>query len=413
MDGDGHTEKGPLRRLFGEPWMIALLYVAGAVALALIGFGGLWRDLSLLPERVSPWYSLFTAIPAAATVLLRRRAPRVGLALSLPIFVVDVLTWGGLVPLLVVLEHVHAVTVVLGPRQRRTVLIWGIAGIVGFAATVLAVTGDPRLTAVVGMQIGALFGMTYWYANSVAQSRELVSLYRQRAEDLARLTQLDRITAVRDERERMAGELHDIVAGHVSAVAIRSEAALLADETGQRLDDSGERLALRAVRDSSLRAHEALRTMVSVLQSGETTKLAPLGRAQLPELVAEARRSGLDAHLDDAWVGELPESVDHAIARVVQESLANSAKHDHGARVIVRVAPESDSLGATRPGAVYVSVVSSGGRSIAQPGLRGTGIGLPGLEARVRALGGTFAAGPQPDGWTVTARIPATEERPA
>lgn len=390
--------------------MIALLYAVGAVALALIGFGGLWRDLSLLPEPVSPWCALFTAIPAAATVLLRRRAPRVGLALALPIFVVDVLTWGGLVPLLVVLEHIHSLTVVLGPRQRRTVLIWGIAASAGFAATILAVTGDLRLTAVVGMQIGALFGMTYWYANSVAQSRELVALYRQRAEDLARLTRLDRIAAVQEERERMAGELHDIVAGHVSAVAIRSEAALLAGQSPPPLDGSAERVALRAVRDSSLLAHEALRTMVSVLRSGETAELAPVGRAQLPELVAEARRSGLDAQLTDDWGGDLPAEVDHAIARVVQESLANSAKHDHGARVLVRVTPESDSLGAVRTEFVTVSVVSSGGRSIAQPGLRGSGIGLPGLESRVRSLGGYFAAGPQTDGWTVTARIPATEE---
>lgn len=410
MNGDGLTQQGPLRRLFGEPWMIALLYAVGAVALALIGFGGLWRDLSLLPEPVSPWFALFTALPAAVTVLLRRRAPRVGLSLALPIFVVDVLTWGGLVPLLVVLEHIHSVTVVLGPRQRRTVLVWGIAGSAGFAATILAVTGDPRLTAVVGMQIGALFGMTYWYANSVAQSRELVALYRQRAEDLARLTQLDRIAAVQEERERMAGELHDIVAGHVSAVAIRSEAALLAGESPP-LDGSAERVALRAVRDSSLLAHEALRTMVSVLHSGETAELAPVGRAQLPELVAEARRSGLDAQLTDAWDDDLPVAVDHTIARVVQEGLVNSAKHDHGARVLVRVAPESDSLGAVHTGFVTVSVVSSGGRSIAQPGLQGSGIGLPRLEARVRSLGGNFAAGPQPDGWTVTARIPATEER--
>ncbi|QYM76744.1 sensor histidine kinase [Leucobacter luti] len=404
MDGaQAHRRGETLRRRLTEPWATALLYAALAVILSAVGLTGLWRDLSLLAERPSPWWTLATALPAAATVLLKRRAPRVGLALAVLVCVADVLVLGGLVPLLVVLEQLHAVTVVRSVRERRTVLYWIAGTLAAIVLSIIALFGNLVLAVMIGLQLGALLGMTFWYANSVAQSRELVTLYRQRAEDLARLAELDRAVAVRHERERMASELHDIVAGHVSAVAIRSEAALT--QSGACTDDlspaalfSAERTALRAVRDSSLHAHEALRSMVTVLRAGTAPEAAPLGRAQLPDLVCEARRSGLRVELDDTWSGALPAAVDHGIARVVQEGLANSAKHNAGAEVLVRIAEHS--------GRVQVSVVSRGGHPLPHPELRGSGIGLQLLEERVRTLGGTFTAGAEVDGWSISALLP-------
>lgn len=410
MDGAERAPRSRLRRLLAEPWAIALLYAVIAVLLAVLGFDGLWRDISLVPDlRESSWLALATALPAAATVLLRRRAPGLGLALAIPLFLADILTVGGIVPMLVVLEHVHALTVRLRPRQRQTVLVWGMASVAAAMLTLLAVTGDLRLASMIGLQLGALIGMTFWYANSVAQSRELVALYRRQAEDAERLAELDRASAVQEERERLASELHDIVAGHVSAVAIRSEAALLLQDDDGAATESGERAALRAVRDSSLQAHEALRTMVSVLRDGSAVGTTPPGRAQLPALVSEARRTGLDVQLRDAWVGELPPVVDQTIGRVVQESLANSAKHDFGAHVEVTIAGQSQQN--VNGMGILVSVESRGGRALAQPGLRGSGIGLPGLAERVRALGGEFSAGPHDGGWLVTAQLPGTEDR--
>lgn len=403
MDGEQRPDqRNSLRTRLTEPWAIAVIYVMLAIVLSALGLTGLWREFSLLTERPSAWWTLAIALPAAATVLLKRRAPRVGLALAVPLFVADVVLLGGLVPLLVVLEQVHAVTVVRSERERRTVLYLLVGSIAAVMLILFALFGDLWIVGMIGLQLGALLGMTFWYANSVAQSRELVTLYRQRAEDLARLAELDRTAAVQEERERMASELHDIVAGHVSAVAIRSEAALISQSASSEpvpsTTDSAERTALRAVRDSSLQAHEALRTMVTVLRSGSVATPAPLGRAQLPQLVAEARRSGLRAELQDTWDGELPAPVDHGIARVVQESLANSAKHNAGAAVLVRIAD--------RAGNVHVTVTSRGGQPLAHPELRGSGIGLTLLEERVRTLGGSFAAGDEPDGWSVTALLP-------
>lgn len=408
----------PRRRSALAPWVYAVAYALLAVVLAAGGFGGLWQEISVLPELAGTgWYSLVTALPAAAIVLLRRRAPWLGFALVVPVAAADALTVGGLVPLLVVLEMFHSGIVQLDRQQRHTVMVWGLAGFVAMALTVQALLGDLRLTVLFGLRIGALFGMTYWYANSVAQSRELVALYRQRAEDAARITELDRIAAVQEERDRMAGELHDIVAGHVAAVAIRSEAALSAhgeapagdagtaeSPTADAVprdaaaDASQERAALRAVRDSSLQAHEALRSMIAVLRDGSVPPPPPLGRAQLPGLVAEARRSGLRVDLQDTWVGDLPVPVDQAIGRIITESLANSAKHDAGGDVEVRVAASGPE--------VRVSVITRGGRALPHPGLRGNGIGLQGLETRVHALGGSFTAGAADGAWVVSARLP-------
>ncbi|MBL3698624.1 sensor histidine kinase [Leucobacter luti] len=418
MDGD---EGGLPRRRRIAPWQIAALYAVLAIVLAALGFGGLWRDLSLLPEPpASRWASLVTALPAAATVLLRRRAPRLGLGLAAGIFLADALTVGGLVPLLVVLELLHAVILRLAQRQRAAVLSWGIAVLVAVALSIQALLGDVQLTVLIALQLGALFGTTYWYANSVAQSRELVALYRQRATDLARLTELDRAAAVRDERERMASELHDIVAGHVAAVAIRSEAALslhgpahpsaaasaAAPAPATRAEDAHpERSALRAVRDSSLQAHEALRTMIAVLRDDPAAPAAaPLGRAQLPGLVAEARRSGLSVELHDGVSSALPAAVDQRVGRIVQEGLANSAKHDSGATVAVHVA--------LRGGGVHVRVVSRGGRALDDAGLRGNGLGLRGLAEGVGAIGGRFRAGPVGSAWEVVAWLPLPESEP-
>lgn len=389
------------------PWRVALVYVGIAMALAAIGLGGIWNDLSLLPERPARWWTLATAVPAAATVLLKRRAPWWGLLLAIGIAAVDVLTVGGLVPLFVVLELLHSGIIALSAPRRRLVLRGIVVVTIAGAAAALLVTRDPGATVLVGLQLGALLGMTYWYANSVAQSAELVALYRQRAADLGRLAELDRDHAVRAERDRVARELHDVVAGHVAAVAIRSEAALSAGD-GAHPEAAGtgtDRAALRAVRDSSLAAHEALRDLIGVLRTDTTAqrRIAEPGRASLPELAAEAERSGLQVAVIDTGAGSLAPEADLALGQVVREALANAARHDAGGSV--RVSIDAANGPAQRPG-VRVEIIAHGGSPLAHPELRGSQLGLRLLDERVRASGGEFTAGPNPSGWLVSAWLP-------
>ena len=389
--------RGMLRVIADRPAAFAGSYLLLAIVLAAFGWSGLWSMFSLLPGGVSPWWGLATAAPACALVLLRRRAPLVGLIAAAVVFVADLLTVGGLVPLLVLLELFHARTVRLAPAQRRRMLGVVIVSTLALVVAALALSDDPREAVMVGIQFVGLAGLTYWYANSVAQSRELVALYRQRADDTARLAELDRTAAVQGERDRMARELHDVVAGHISAIAIRSEAAL--GLPAGAAGETQERRALRAMRDASLEAHGALRTMIQVLRSGERDFQLPPGRAGLPGLVEAANGSGVAATLSDQGGSGLPAQLDQAVGSVVREALANSVRHSSGADVDVRLSRGE--------GEVRVDVVSRGGSALASPALMGSGMGLELLRERVRALGGELFAGPEGAGvWAVRARLP-------
>lgn len=374
-----------LRFALSRPWATALIYLLIAVLFASLGWSGLWNVFSLVEVSFSPWYTLVTAVPACALVLLKRRAPAVGLVLALVIFFADLVTVGGLIPLLVVLELMHAHLLTLNAVQRRRAL-WTLVGLLALSMiAVLLFTSDFRFTAMLALQFGALFSFSYWYANSIAQSQELVRLYRQRSENAKHLAVLDRATAVQGERDRMARELHDVVAGHISAVAIRSEAALAIRDFSGSSEHSAERRALRAVRDSSLDAHAALRSMIRVLRSGVHDFEAPLGRARLPELVAAANESGVRVRLFDEVRSELVTPVDQAVGRIVQEALTNCVRHSSGADVEVRVTDSASEL--------CVDILSFGGGALPTLDLAGTGLGLELLAERVLALNGTFSAG--------------------
>ncbi len=403
-----------------SPPALAAVYALLAILFAALGLSGLWDVFSLLPDPVSPGWTLVTGLPAAALVLLKQRAPGAGLIAVTVLFVADLLTVGGVVPLLVVLELMQALILALSAERRRRALVGVVAACALVAAAALLRSGDIRVALMIALPFGALLGFSYWYANSTAQSRELVELYRQRAEDAARLAELDRGNAVRDERERMARELHDIVAGHVAAVAIRSEAALMSGgpartspSAGDAAPASREREALRAVRDSSLEAHSALRSMIAVLREGSDGFSAPVGRTGVPKLVEEAERSGVRATLHDRIEGGLCPSSDHALGRVVQEALANSVRYASGGEVEVRLREAAADGGADGAcDAVVVEVSSHGGASLAVPELRGSGLGLGLLAERVRIVGGEFSAGREGDAWVVRARLPKEDALP-
>ncbi len=370
----------------------AMAYAALAVLACLLGLVGLWSLFSVLPMPVSPWWSLATGLPACVLVVFRRKAPIPLLWVALALFVVDLLTVGGVVTLIVVLDLLYAATVAASAPTRRRLLIGIAIGVVATTAAALTRTGDPRVAVLIGLQLGALAGMDYWYATAVAQANELVVLHRARAEEAERRSALERAEAVRSEREQMARELHDLVAGDVSAIAIRASAALSIDNA-----PDADRAALRAVRESSLQAHQALRSMIAVLRAG-TGEVAARRRGSLPELVADAQRHGLTVTLDDALPDGIPSPVDQAVTRIVQEALTNCVRHAAGARVDVRLDADG--------GEVRVRVDSRGGAPAPVAPVRGNGWGLDLLRERARALGGTVDAGPADDGWSVRARLP-------
>jgi signal transduction histidine kinase len=202
-----------------------------------------------------------------------------------------------------------------------------------------------------------------------------------------------------EERLRIARDLHDLVGHGLSTIAVQSSTARLALDAGQ---PETARTALAAVESSSRAALQEMRQLLSVLRGGSGSSRPAPGLPDIPELVERVRVAGVPVGLhlpdDDAGGAVVPEAVQLAAYRIVQESLTNVLKHSPGSRADVRLARTGETL--------TVEVADADGRPAASAGPPGTG--LTGLRERVDALGGTLRTGPRADGtgWSVTAQLP-------
>lgn len=376
-----------------RPFVDALGIAALSIVTAAVGVGQVWDAVSIVPAAISPWWGVVIAAPAVLAVAAKRRFPRTGLAVTAALFAVSLVTVGGVGILVALLDLLWTVTLAASPAARRRILVGCAAATAGMFGLALVITADMRVAVLVGLQLGALLGTDYWWATAVAQANEIAELHRREAREVAIDAERERDAALQRERDAMSRELHDLVAGHVSAMAIRAESAL-----SLPADAGGDRAALRAVRDSSLEAHQALRSMIAVLRAGGGEFVVPPRLDRVPEYVEAARRAGLDVRFESGEAAGIPVAVEQVAARVVQEGLANCVRHAAGGRVAVSIAPGATGL--------LVRVDSRDGRPIEHPPLAGNGSGLVMLGERVRALGGRFDAGPVGAGWSVRASLP-------
>lgn len=201
--------------------------------------------------------------------------------------------------------------------------------------------------------------------------------------------------AVRAERRRIARELHDVIAHHVSVVGLYMGVARRTIPT----DPERARLALLTGENTARQAMTEMRGLLDVLRTdGEPIEnQAGVGVARLPALIEESGNATLEATGEAV---ELPTTVDHAVYRIVQEALTNTRKHADGARARVRLA--------YLPDLVEVEI-NDDGRP--RPGVVRPGLGLAGMAERVSLCGGEMRAGPAHEGgFTVHARIPLPEK---
>jgi signal transduction histidine kinase len=199
--------------------------------------------------------------------------------------------------------------------------------------------------------------------------------------------------SVRNERARIASELHDII-GHALSVMVVQAAA------GQRLVAQSPEAAIESlgvIAESARQGRADLQRLIDLLAGSE---VASPDLSLIDEVVNQAARSGLrvTCRLEGSRDG-LQSDAAHAAFRVVQESLTNALRHAPGAEVRVLIRSEAGGR------AVNVRVENDAATRSA-PNLTGTGRGLIGLRERVLALGGTFSAGPASSGgWTVEAQL--------
>jgi signal transduction histidine kinase len=198
------------------------------------------------------------------------------------------------------------------------------------------------------------------------------------------------------EREQLARELHDTVAHHVSAIAIRAQAGrtLAATRPDAAVD------ALEVIEEAASRTLADLRALVGALRDGEDADLAPQRGVADIERLAYAPGDG--PRIDVQLAGDLDDLrplVGAAVYRIAQESITNAVRHArHATRIDVRVTGDRDCVRLT------VRDDGDAGTAAADPS---SGYGLVGMTERATLLGGSLEAGPNVDsGWTVTAVLP-------
>lgn len=319
---------------------------------------------------------------ACVGTLFRRTLPALALVIVVGAVLAD-FTRGLGMPVIMVFIDAIFVASLDGPRRLHRFLIGAVAtATLGLTLTV-AVLGDWRQSLYAGLQMFSLVVVPVWWATNVRQHRES-------AEQLARISELDRRAAVNGERARMARDLHDVVAGHLSAIAIQSEAVL-----SMSADSETVRTVLKSVRENSLRSLEEMRTMIDVLRADDPVDEPVAVRlADAARLVESARAGGLEVDFETDDVSGLPAAVDVAAYRILQESLTNALKH--GASATVRV---------ERQVRLLVLVVRNAVRGTTR-GAEGSGTGVVSMAERARAVGGVFAAGRDGDDWVVRAELP-------
>jgi signal transduction histidine kinase len=269
---------------------------------------------------------------------------------------------------------------------------------VPFAVVVMVAAGVATALArdadAADVAVAYFVGITSWVVGDIVRGqREHAALADQRRADEA-------LKAAADERLRIARDLHDVVAHHISVIAVQAEAAQEVLTTRPDRADA----AMAAVADTARAALRELRRVLGVLRS--EAELAPQpGLAAVGELVTSVRQGGLAVDLRTTGEERPVDGVVGLTAyRVVQESLTNVLRHAAASRAAVDLAFGDHAL---------VVTVSDDGRGSAGGhggAPNGSGQGLVGMRERVAVLGGSFDAGPRPEGgFAVRARLPLGE----
>ncbi|MEE2056643.1 sensor histidine kinase [Rhodococcus artemisiae] len=206
--------------------------------------------------------------------------------------------------------------------------------------------------------------------------------------------------AATSERQRIAREVHDVVAHSLSVTLLHLTAARRALEQDRDIDE-----AVDALTDAERLGREAMadiRRTVGLLDAGPSSTRPEPTIGDIPELIDDFRRAGVPVTFEmSGEMDEAPGAVGHGIYRICQESLANIVKHAPAAKTEVRL----------EIGAQWLSLRIHNGLHVpASPPSGEVGSGLRGMRERAALLGGQLRAGPDDGGWSVRARVPLTAD---
>lgn len=286
----------------------------------------------------------------------------------------------------------------------------------------------PRTVVAIAIGITTDFGTQYWLltqSGTIATSQNmssvlatsllnviisyivclgigyLVSLHRERAAQVRlhiEQSQQERAAAAREavasERRRMARELHDVTAHHLSTIVMQARLARL-----HSADPDECQRAVSSILEQALRSLASLRQIVTILRlTDEMDESSQQGIEDIPTLLSAVGLGlGEVSYSVDGDPSGLPDAVQFASYRIVQESLSNVVRHAAGTDVAVTLRRlESE---------VLIQIENSAGPA-RQPEDKEPGFGITGMRERVALLGGRLQTGPTPEGgWSVEASL--------
>ncbi|GGW17934.1 two-component sensor histidine kinase [Streptomyces capoamus] len=395
-------------------WVRLLIYLVLAWAALAIALAGA-VDVSETYGLAYPVALLTTSLQAATAVLAVRR-PLPAWAVSLTAATVTALLarphlesltssgpdWPWSTPVL--LAHMAVLLLVaLRVRPAGTVTAVAVTALVTYVLAAGLATGHYSGTGTVAIGLFAVVAAVGGILRSRQQARsELVQQTTITAEERARRTLLE-------ERSRIARELHDVVAHHMSVISIQAQVAPhLVQEPSEELLEN-----LAGIRGNALEALTELRRVLGVLRSENTDDPYGLGDPgtgaapdapqptldRLDALIENTRAAGLDVTASIAGeVRPYAQGVELSAYRIVQEALSNALRHAPGSRVGVEIGHV--------PNGLRLSVRNSPPRRPVPPS-PGAGHGLLGMRERAAMLGGHVTAGTTADGgFSVTAFLP-------
>ncbi len=370
-DGDGGPRApGAARRIASGALPVLVALVDGLVVNGLTSGHGTWL-----------------ALVAAGALLLRRRAPEAAVLAGLPGLYLGHIAFAPLIALYcVAVRRGHALVGVAGAAAVA------VAWFLPHPAAGVSSLALDRETALLALDCcGVAAGVVVLGRSVRSRQERLRAATERRAWENQVLT--ERVLAT--ERNRLAREMHDVVAHKVSLISLQAGALQVG-----RPGDTDVRTTARTIHELSAQTLTELRHLVGVLRTAGDPGAQGAPGAGLAGLTDLVRDSGLTVDLDVSIPPvPLPEPVERAAYRTVQEALTNIRKHAPGARARVRVRCAAG---------LHVEVHNTApGRLPARPALPGGGHGLVGLRERAHLLGGDFHAGPAPDGgFTVRAVFP-------
>jgi len=395
--GDNFVGMQAARRLTGgDPGVIvdAGLGIAGAGLIAVAAWGS---PRLIGSEAVAgPWW-LLALLPLllGGPLVLRRRAPLLAWLATWAVIALLSLLGGNSLRGLAFTFVLFAAAYSLGAHATLRRSVTGLVITVPVVAVIshrdelglMFARGHGGGSAAVALAFLQL--LAFWLAGVFVQARRrAVSLAARSA---ASQRQAEQAGAA--ERARIARELHDIVAHHLSVIVLQA--------AGARASGKPAGATLEKIENSARQALDETSRLLGVLRDpDEEAGLAPQpGTGELGTLAASVRAAGLPVSLHvEGNLAELPATVDVSVYRIVQEALTNVLRHAGPARAEVTVGNEQDTI--------TVEVTDNG---TGQPGngAPGGGHGLAGMRERAAVFGGELTAGPRAGGgFAVRARLP-------